>query len=214
MCLIIVCCEEDFIMSLRQKWAALAGVAGLALVLGACSSNSSSSKKTFTMPTDSELSTIDLSKSTALGTFDTLNNTNEGLYRLGKNSKPETGLATKMTQSKDGKRYIIDMRHNTKWSNGDTVTAQDFVYSWKRTVNPKTRLSIATCLAVSRMRMLLLMAKNQRIRLASKRWASINFRSISNSKFLTLSCYSGSLFSTRKTKRWLTSTAVLRDTQR
>ncbi|ANZ61022.1 peptide ABC transporter substrate-binding protein [Secundilactobacillus paracollinoides] len=125
-------------MSLRQKWAALAGVAGLALVLGACSSNSSSSKKTFTMPTDSELSTIDLSKSTALGTFDTLNNTNEGLYRLGKNSKPETGLATKMTQSKDGKRYIIDMRHNTKWSNGDTVTAQDFVYSWKRTVNPKT----------------------------------------------------------------------------
>ncbi len=30
------------------------------------------------------------------------------------------------------------MRHNTKWSNGDTVTAKDFVYSWQRTVNPKT----------------------------------------------------------------------------
>ncbi|ADY84539.1 hypothetical protein ME0901_11870 [Lactobacillus delbrueckii subsp. bulgaricus] len=30
------------------------------------------------------------------------------------------------------------MRKNDKWSNGDPVTAQDFVYSWRRTVNPKT----------------------------------------------------------------------------
>lgn len=126
-------------MKFTQKWAVTFGVAGLAVLLGACSSNSSSSKsQSFTMPTDSELSTIDLSKSTALGTFDMLNNTNEGLYRLGKNSKPETGLATKLTQSDNGKKYVIDIRHNTKWSNGDTVTAKDFVYSWQRTVNPKT----------------------------------------------------------------------------
>ncbi len=126
-------------MKFTQKWAVTFGIAGLAVLLGACSSNSSSSKsQSFTMPTDSELSTIDLSKSTALGTFDMLNNTNEGLYRLGKNSKPETGLATKLTQSDNGKKYVIDIRHNTKWSNGDTVTAKDFVYSWQRTVNPKT----------------------------------------------------------------------------
>lgn len=30
------------------------------------------------------------------------------------------------------------MRKNAKWSNGDAVTAQDFVYSWRRTVDPKT----------------------------------------------------------------------------
>lgn len=126
-------------MKLNQKWVATAGVAGLALLLSACGSSSSSSdKQTFTMPTDSELSTVDLSKSTALGTFDALNNTNEGLYRLGNNSKPETALATKLTQTNGGKTYTIDIRHNTKWSNGDTVTAKDFVYSWRRTVNPKT----------------------------------------------------------------------------
>ncbi|GAX02262.1 peptide ABC transporter substrate-binding protein [Secundilactobacillus silagei] len=126
-------------MKFNPKWAVTASLAGLALILSACgSSNSASKKQTFTMPTDSELSTIDLSKSTALGTFDMLNNTNEGLYRLGNHSKPETGLATKLTQTNNGRHYVIDMRHNTKWSNGDTVTAKDFVYSWQRTVNPKT----------------------------------------------------------------------------
>lgn len=126
-------------MKINPKWAVTAGLASLALLLSACGSSSSSSKKqTFTMPADSELSTMDLSKSTALGTFDTLNNTNEGLYRLGKNSKPEVGLATKLTESNQGRHYVIDVRHNTKWSNGDTLTAKDFVYSWQRTVNPKT----------------------------------------------------------------------------
>ncbi len=68
-------------MKFNPKWAVTASLAGLALILSACgSSNSASKKQTFTMPTDSELSTIDLSKSTALGTFDMLNNTNEGLY--------------------------------------------------------------------------------------------------------------------------------------
>lgn len=126
-------------MKFNPKWAVTASLAGLALVLSACGSgNSSSDKQTFTMPTDSELSTVDLSKSTALGTFDMLNNTNEGLYRLGNHSKPETALATKLTQTNNGRHYVIDIRHNTKWSNGDTVTAKDFVYSWQRTVNPKT----------------------------------------------------------------------------
>ncbi|WP_203650098.1 peptide ABC transporter substrate-binding protein [Secundilactobacillus yichangensis] len=126
-------------MGFNRKWAIIASLAGLALMLSACGSSSSSSKKqTFTMPADSELSTMDLSKSTALATFDTLNNTNEGLYRLGAHSKPEAGLATKLTESNNGRHYVIDIRHNTKWSNGDTLTAKDFVYSWQRTVNPKT----------------------------------------------------------------------------
>ncbi|HBF74174.1 MAG TPA: peptide ABC transporter substrate-binding protein, partial [Lactobacillus sp.] len=126
-------------MKFNPKWAVSASLAGLALILSACGSGSSSSQEqTFTMPTDSELTTVDLSKSTALGTFDMLNNTNEGLYRLGKNSKPETALATKMTQTNNGRHYVIDIRHDTKWSNGDTVTAKDFVYSWQRTLNPKT----------------------------------------------------------------------------
>lgn len=116
------------------------GAASIALLLGACGSksSSSSSKKVVTMPADAQLSTMDLSKSTAVATFNTLNNTNEGLYRLGKDSKAEPGMATKETVSKDGLTYTFNIRKNTKWSNGDALTAADFVYSWKRTVNPKT----------------------------------------------------------------------------
>lgn len=196
-------------MKLNQRWAALVGVAGLALVLGACSSNSSSSKNTFTMPTDSELSTIDLSKSTALGTFDTLNNTNEGLYRLGKNSKPETGLATKMTQSKDGKQYVIEMRHNTKWSNGDTVTAQDFVYSWRRTVNPKTASQYSYLFSGIKNADAISNGKKAADTLGIKALGKYNFRLIWTNRSHTLNCYLGSLFFTRKMKKWSTNTAVL-----
>lgn len=116
------------------------GAASIALLLGACGSksSSSSSKQVVTMPADAQLSTMDLSKSTAVATFNTLNNTNEGLYRLGKDSKAEPGMATKETVSKDGLTYTFNIRKNTKWSNGDALTAADFVYSWKRTVNPKT----------------------------------------------------------------------------
>ena len=62
----------------------------------------------------------------------------EGIYRIGKNSKVEPGLATKTEVSKDGLTYTFTLRKNDKWSNGDPVTAQDFVYSWRRTVDPKT----------------------------------------------------------------------------
>ena len=47
-------------------------------------------------------------------------------------------LAKKVTTSKDGMTYNVTLR-NAKWSNGDPITAQDFVYSWQRTVDPKTK---------------------------------------------------------------------------
>ncbi|MTV82331.1 peptide ABC transporter substrate-binding protein [Secundilactobacillus folii] len=127
-------------MRIHRLLAVSVSAAAVALLLGACSSNksTSSSKQAITLPTDQELSTIDLSKSTALSTFNTLNNTNEGLYRLGKNSKAEPGIAKSESVSNDQLTYTYNLRSNAKWSNGDPVTAQDFVYSWRRTVNPTT----------------------------------------------------------------------------
>lgn len=67
-----------------------------------------------------------------------LQNTQEGLYRLGKNGKPLKAIATHTKLTNGGKTYTIDLRHDAKWSNGDPVTAQNFVYSWRRTLTPKT----------------------------------------------------------------------------
>ncbi|PAL01451.1 peptide ABC transporter substrate-binding protein [Lentilactobacillus parakefiri] len=118
-------------------------VVSTALILSGCSSQKSGSgklaaKQEFTTAVDSELSTVDLSRTTSVQTFEVLNNIDEGLYRLGKNSKVENALATKTQISNDGLKYTFNLRKGTKWSNGDPVTAKDFVYSWRRTVNPKT----------------------------------------------------------------------------
>ena len=85
-----------------------------------------------------DLTTLDPSLATDVISGTMISNSQEGLYRLGKNSKVTPGIATKTTVSKDKKTYTFTLRKNAKWSNGDQVTAQDFVYGWRRTVNPKT----------------------------------------------------------------------------
>jgi len=48
----------------------------------------------------------------------------------------EPGVAESWTISDDLKTYTFHLRHNARWSNGDPVTARDFVYSWKRALQP------------------------------------------------------------------------------
>ncbi|NGQ94393.1 peptide ABC transporter substrate-binding protein [Brevibacillus sp. SYP-B805] len=74
--------------------------------------------------------------------YDILNNMMEGLTRLGKDQKPEPAMAEKWEVSQDGKTYTFHLR-DSKWSNGDPVTAQDFEYAWKRLSDPKTGSSAA-----------------------------------------------------------------------
>lgn len=129
------------------KFAAAGSVAALCvLTLGACGSKSSSdtaSKQVLNWNESAELPTMDPSTATDVVSFDMLNNSMEGLYRLGKNSKIEPGLATKTKVSSDGLTYTFTLRKGAKWSNGDEVTANDFVYSWRRTINPKTNSQYA-----------------------------------------------------------------------
>lgn len=61
----------------------------------------------------------------------------EGLVNQGAEGKPEPGVAQSW-QTADNKRYVFKLRENAKWSNGEPVTAYDFVYSWQRLVDPKT----------------------------------------------------------------------------
>ena len=35
-------------------------------------------------------------------------------------------------------KYTFDLRKDAKWSNGDSVTANDFLFAWKRAINPET----------------------------------------------------------------------------
>ena len=85
-----------------------------------------------------DLSSLDPSLAIDVISATMISNSQEGLYRLGANSKPTPGIATSTQISKDKKTYTFTLRKNAKWSNGDPVTAQDFVYGWRRTIDPKT----------------------------------------------------------------------------
>jgi oligopeptide transport system substrate-binding protein len=48
------------------------------------------------------------------------------------------GVAEAWEISEDGLTYTFHLRSNARWSNGDPVTAQDFIYSWRRAMLPDT----------------------------------------------------------------------------
>ena len=118
-----------------------------AFLLAACSKtatksakpvSSSGYEKSINWMTTSELESLDPAKADDTASEEQIANTYEGLYRLGENSKTVPGVATKSTTSKDGLTWTFYLRKDAKWSNGDPVTAEDFVYAWRRQVDPKT----------------------------------------------------------------------------
>jgi ABC-type oligopeptide transport system substrate-binding subunit len=67
-----------------------------------------------------------------------------GLYTRDGNGKVVPAMATKVVKpTNGGLTYTIPLRHDNYFSNGDNVTAQDFVYSIKRIVDPKTKTEFA-----------------------------------------------------------------------
>ncbi len=60
----------------------------------------------------------------------------EGLMRIDENGEAVKAAASNYTVSEDGLVYNFTISADSKWSNGETVTASDFVYAWLRTANP------------------------------------------------------------------------------
>jgi oligopeptide transport system substrate-binding protein len=83
---------------------------------------------------------MDPSKVTDEFGFQFVGATMEGLYRLGEDGEIKEGIAKGEPEvSEDGLTWTFKLREDAKWSNGDPVTAHDFVYSWQRAVNPETK---------------------------------------------------------------------------
>ena len=100
-------------------------------------------KQVFNKTENQEIPTMDTSKSTDTLGSQILGNTMEGLYRLDKENKPIPAAAESSTKSEDGKKYTFKLRKDAKWSNGDPVTAKDFVFAWQRLLDPKTAAEYA-----------------------------------------------------------------------
>jgi oligopeptide transport system substrate-binding protein len=71
----------------------------------------------------------------------------EGLVTFSIEGKPSPGAAASWQQSADSKTWVFHLRPDARWSNGAPLTAEDFLYSWRREVDPKTGAGYAQALA-------------------------------------------------------------------
>ncbi|MDI9499572.1 MAG: peptide ABC transporter substrate-binding protein [Acetivibrionales bacterium] len=62
----------------------------------------------------------------------------EGLMNLDKDGVPVPGQAENYDVSDDGTTYTFHLRDGLKWSDGQPVTANDYVYAWNRAISPDT----------------------------------------------------------------------------
>ena len=61
----------------------------------------------------------------------------EGLTRLNDTTfRPEPAVASRWDVSDDRRRYTFHLRPEARWSNGDPVTADDFLFAWRRVLDP------------------------------------------------------------------------------
>ncbi len=84
-----------------------------------------------------EPKTLDAQKATDAIAMMILGHASEGLTRLDPSDKPFAAQAESW-EMKDKTNYTFKIRKGALWSDGKQVTAHDFVYSWRRAVDPKT----------------------------------------------------------------------------
>lgn len=131
-------------MRVKKQLGLIASVVAVALILVACGgkSDSSSSTKTWSRMEGDVISSMDSSVVTDAISGQALVDTMDGLYRYA-GSDLEPAMAKSIVEpTANGTVYTFKLR-NAKWSNGDPVTAQDFVFAWKRSIDPKTKSQYA-----------------------------------------------------------------------
>lgn len=131
----------------------MASIIGVSLLFTACSSSGKENdvvkgkgnnevKQSINLPYIAEIPTMDVTKATDGESMNVMRNVFEGLYTLGEDNKVIPGVAESYDVSSDKQTYTFHLRE-AKWSNGMPVTAEDFVFSWKRAVNPDTAAEYA-----------------------------------------------------------------------
>ncbi|WP_226638675.1 peptide ABC transporter substrate-binding protein [Bacillus tropicus] len=113
------------------------------LLLTACNnkenkSDTKAKKQVLNVTVSEEIPSLDTAKTMDGTSAHVMQNIFEGLYVLDDQDQPIPAVAKSFKRSEDGKKYTFDLRKDAKWSNGDNVTANDFIFAWKRAINHET----------------------------------------------------------------------------
>lgn len=107
---------------------------------------SAASAATYVRGNDGDPETLDQHKTSTVAEANILRDLYEGLVVYNTTAEVIPGVATEWSTSDDGLVYTFSLRDDAKWSNGDPVTAGDFVYSLNRIMNPDTGAKYANIL--------------------------------------------------------------------
>ncbi len=95
-------------------------------------------KDTLNINIGTEPPTLDWSLATDGTSFGVITNIMEGLAEFDDNYEPVPALSSGWKISEDEKTYVFTIRENVFWTDGKHLSSADFLYSWKRLLNPKT----------------------------------------------------------------------------
>ena len=104
---------------------------------GATAENTSAAGDPLKVHIDVEVASMDPQVAVDGTSFEVLAAVTEGLYSLDADGSAIPAMADKVEKSEDGLTYTVTLK-DAKWSNGTPVTANDFVFAWRRLVDPKT----------------------------------------------------------------------------
>jgi len=112
-----------------------------ALVLAGCGGGSKSATKDggkiLTIELGPEVESIDPALNTTNDGANYLTYLFDNLLRVDKDGKIAPSLAEKYESSADALTWTFYLRDGLKWSDGSDLTANDFVYSWQRMIDPE-----------------------------------------------------------------------------
>ncbi len=128
---------------MKKKFMAIMLVAAMSVGLIACGSKSDSGsnktdKKVLSVQLGPNPETLDPALNSTLDGGNMILHAFECLLTLDKDGKPKAGQAEKWESSKDSLTWTFHLRDGLKWSDGSDLTANDYVYSFKRVADPNT----------------------------------------------------------------------------
>ncbi len=98
---------------------------------GCGGSDSAGGDKKLSVMLGSNVVSLDSAQATDVASFEVIADCIDGLMQLDADGKAIPALAESYDVSADGKTYTFHLRE-AKWANGDPVTAEDFVFAWRR----------------------------------------------------------------------------------
>ena len=101
------------------------------MIFTGCGGSDSAGDNKLNVMLSSNVVSLDSAQATDNSSFELIADCIDGLMQPDTNGKPIPALAESFDVSEDGKTYTFHLR-DAKWANGDDVTADDFVFAWRR----------------------------------------------------------------------------------